>query len=610
MTETHLAPSNAATNGVAPVHASLDLGAIGNGTLGALIDARGRIVWACVPAFDGDPTFCALLSPRNHDGGWYDVVLDGQTLAEQHYEPNSAILVTRLHDAQGNVLEITDFAPRFRQYGRVYHPLMLIRRLRPVVGTPRICVRLRPLRKYGSEVPERTWGSNHVRFLLDGLNLRLTTDLPLPCIRDELPMLLDREVHLLLGPDETLSADLTHVARDHLLQTRNYWHDWVRNLSLPIDCQDAVIRAAITLKLCQYEGSGAIIAAMTTSVPEAADTARNWDYRYCWLRDAAFVVRTFNRLGATRSMTEYLRFIANVVTADGELQPLYGIHYERSLEERFTADLMGYRGMGPVRVGNAAWFQRQHDVYGSVVLAASQLFFDRRIDAGDLASLFARLEPLGVRAAELFDQPDAGIWEYRGRASVHTYSAVMCWAGCDRLARIAEHLGLSERAQHWKAQSDRLHREIVARAWHAERGVFTGAFGDPMLDASVLLMHEVGFLPPQDARFVATVEAIGRELRDGDLVFRYRVPDDFGAPETAFNLCTFWYIDALAAIGRRDEARSLFETMLARANPLGLFSEDIDPANGEAWGNFPQTYSMVGVIQCAMRLSRRWEEVV
>ena len=589
---------------------SLNLGVIGNGTLGALIDVRGRVVWACVPAFDGDPAFCALLSPRTHDAGWYDVVLDQQVRSEQHYEPNSAILVTRLHDASGAVLEITDFAPRFRQFGRMYHPMMMVRRLRPVVGSPRICVRLRPLRNYGSEVPERTWGSNHLRFVLNGLNLRLTTDLPLPFVRDELPLLLDREAHLILGPDETVNVDLAHLTREHLDLTRSYWRDWVRNLSLPVDWQDAVIRAAITLKLCQYEGSGAIIAAMTTSIPEAANSARNWDYRYCWLRDAAFVVRTLNRLGATRTMTEYLRFIANVAAADGELQPLYGIHHEKSLHEHEAPELAGYRGMGPVRIGNAAWFQRQHDVYGSVVLAATQLFFDQRLEGIDLFATFARLELLGEKAAQLYDQPDAGIWEYRGRASVHTYSAVMCWAACDRLARIAGHLGIGDRARHWNAEAARLHAEIVARAWDADRGVFTGAFGESMLDASVLLMHEVGFLPPRDPRFVATVEAIGSELRDGDVVFRYRAADDFGTPETAFNLCTFWYIDALAAIGQREQARQLFDAMLTRANPLGLFSEDIDPRNGEAWGNFPQTYSLVGVIQCAMRLSRRWEEVV
>lgn len=589
--------------------ASLDLGVIGNGGLGALVDAQARIVWCCFPAFDGDPAFCSLLSPR-HDAGYYDVSLEHQISSEQRYETNSAILVTVLHDANGGAVEVIDFAPRFRQYGRYYHPVMLMRRLRPVAGEPRIRVRLRPLRNYGTEVPERTWGSNHVRYVLDGWVMRLTTDLPLPTVRDELSILLDREAHLILGPDETVTDSVSHLTRQYLEETRSYWREWVRNLSLPLEWQEAVIRAAITLKLCQYEGSGAIVAAMTTSIPEHADSQRNWDYRYCWLRDSAFVVRALNRLGATRTMEEYLRFIANIATTDGVLQPLYGIHYEKRLEERVAPDLAGYRGMGPVRVGNAAYTQLQHDNYGSVVLAATQLFFDQRIDTIGNAATLARLEPLGTLAAKLYDQPDAGLWEYRGRASVHSYSAVMCWAACERLARIAEHLRIADRAAHWHAQAKRLHADILERAWNPRRNAFTAAFGEDMLDASALLLHGVGFVAADDPRYVATVEAIGRELRHGDTLFRYRAPDDFGMPETTFNICTFWYVDALAAIGRRDEARTLFESMLARANPLGLFSEDLDPRTGEAWGNFPQTYSLVGLINSAMNLSRRWEETV
>mgnify|MGYP003769330507 CR=1 FL=1 len=590
--------------------ASLDLGVIGNGSVGALIDATGRIVWCCLPAFDSDPVFCALMSPREHDAGYFAVELEGLASAVQQYEPNTAVLTTILRDNTGNALEITDFAPRYRQYGRFYHPVTLMRRLRPVSGQPRVRVRLRPLRDYGAAVPERTWGSNHVRYLLDGWTLRLTTDLSLPHVRDELSFLLDRTAHLLLGPDETVTDDVARLVRDQLEQTRHYWREWVRNLSVPVDWQAAVIRAAITLKLCQYEGSGAIVAAMTTSIPESPDSGRNWDYRYCWLRDAAFVVRALNRLGATRSMEEYLRFIANIATAEDELQPLYGIHYERELHERIVPGLAGYRGMEPVRVGNAAWTQRQHDAYGSVLLATSQLFFDQRITPAGNVATFERLEPLGRLAARLYATPDAGIWEYRGRTAAHTYSAVMCWAACDRLARIAAQIGLTSRAEYWRQEAVRLHADITARAWHGGRHAFTACFGDEALDASVLLMHDVGFIRADDPRFIATVEAVGEELRHGSYVFRYRAADDFGLPHSTFNLCTFWYIDALAALGHCDEARELFTAILARANPLGLFSEDIDPTTGEAWGNFPQTYSMVGLIQAAMRLSRRWEEVV
>jgi GH15 family glucan-1,4-alpha-glucosidase len=443
------------------------------------------------------------------------------------------------------------------------------------------------------------------------MTLRLTTDAPLRLVRDGLPFVLDRELRFVLGPDETLTRSIRSFVDGARRQTEDYWFEWSRYLSLPLEWQDAVIRSAITLKLCQYEDTGGVVAALTTSIPEAPGTQRNWDYRYCWLRDAAFVVRALNRLGATRTMEEYIRYIFNLVAGDeSELQPVYGIGFERELAEDDMPALAGYRGMGPVRCGNLAWLQKQHDVYGSVVLASAQLFFDQRLrNPGDVA-MFERLEPLGEQAWALHDQPDAGLWEFRGRAHVHTYSAVMCWAACDRLARIAARFGLEERVGYWRLRADAIRERILAEAWNAERGHFADAFGGERLDASLLLLADLGFVEARDPRFVATVEAIGRDLKRGHGLFRYIAPDDFGAPETSFTICTFWYIDALAAIGRRDEARSMFEAVLARRNPLGLLSEDLAFDTGEAWGNFPQTYSHVGLIIAAMALSKPWQSAV
>ncbi|TLY50678.1 MAG: glycoside hydrolase family 15 protein [Gammaproteobacteria bacterium] len=578
--------------------ASLDLGIIGNGSIAALI------------AFDGDPVFCALLSPRTHDAGYFDIALDGESAHSQRYLDNSAVLVTELASSDGSAIEITDFAPRYKQYGRYFHPMSLIRSVRPIAGAPRITLRLRPLADYGAQRPERTFGSNHLRFLLDGVVLRATTDAPLPMLRDELPFLLDREIHIVLGPDEVLTDAPARHARAMREATLDYWRDWVRYLSIPAEWQEAVIRAAITLKLSQYEGTGAIVAAMTTSIPEAPGTQRNWDYRYCWLRDAAFVVRALNRLGATRSMEEYLRYIFNLaVSADGALAPVYGIHFERELIEREAEHLAGYRGMGPVRVGNDAWRQRQHDAYGSVVLAATQLFFDHRLAVSGDAAAYARLERCGEAAWRLREQADAGLWEFRSRALVHTYSSTMCWAACDRLARIASALHLDERATLWRERANEIRTLILSRALHRD-GHFVDAFDGNGLDASLLLLADLGFVAYDDPRYRATVDVIGRELRRGDHMFRYIAPDDFGAPETSFAICSFWYVDALAATGRVAEARALFEHLLTRRNPLGLLSEDLHPATGELWGNFPQTYSLVGLINSAMRLSRRWEDLL
>jgi GH15 family glucan-1,4-alpha-glucosidase len=588
--------------------AGLELGVIGNGSFGALIDPRGRIVWGCLPAFDGDPAFCALLSPRDQEGGDFGIELEEFARAEQTYIANTAVLRTVLHDSRGGSVELLDFAPRWRRHGRFYRPVSIIRRITPLSGNPRIRVQARPLADWGARVPEHTWGSNHIRWLLPAFTLRLTTDVPVRCIRDGLPFVLNQRMHLVLGPDESLARSIDGYVEEALGRTLDYWREWVRYLSIPLEWQEAVIRSAITLKLCQYEDSGAIIAAMTTSIPEAPGSSRNWDYRYCWLRDAAFVVRALNRLGATRSMEEFLRYIFNIATHDGSLQPLYGIGFEEHLEEHEVESLAGYRGMGPVRRGNLAWIQKQHDVYGSVVLASTQLFFDQRLAAPGDAGTFARLEPLGERAFALFDVPDAGLWEFRGRAEVHTYTAAMCWAACDRLAKIASRLCLDDRAAHWRERADSIHATTLARAWRAEANRFSASFQSDYLDASLLLLADIGFLSADDPRYAATVDAIGRELRHGDGVFRYVAPDDFGTPETSFTICTFWYIDALAAIGRKDEARELFERVLARRNRLGLLSEDMAFEDGEGWGNFPQTYSHVGLINAAMRLSRSWQE--
>lgn len=588
---------------------NLDLGVIGNGSFGALLDARARVVWCCLPAFDGDPAFCTLLQPQL-DGGDWSIELDGFVSSEQHYVANTAILRTVLRDGSGGAVEITDFAPRWRQHGRFYRPVMLVRRVRPLSGSPRIRVRLRPLADWGAREPERTWGSNHLRFLLPGGVLRMTTDLPQRVLRDELATVLDRDLHFVLGPDETLTQPVDRFVREAEQLTCDYWREWVRYLSIPPEWQEAVIRSAITLKLCQYEDSGGIIAAMTTSIPEAPHTPRNWDYRYCWLRDAAFVVRVLNRLGATRTMEQYIRYIFNLATSEeGDMQPVYGIAYESELAEEEVSSLQGYRGMGPVRKGNLAWVQKQHDTYGSVVLASAQMFFDQRLEYPGDEATFRRLEPLGERAFALHDKPDAGLWEFRGRAHVHTYSAAMCWAACDRLAKIAARLGLDDRDRYWRERADTIHARITDAAWNKSLGHFVDAFDGERLDASLLLLADLGFIAATDPRFVATVDAIGRELRHGDALYRYRAPDDFGDPETSFTICTFWYVDALAATGRKQEAREMFERVLARRNPLGLLSEDFAFGDhGEAWGNFPQTYSHVGLVMAAMQLSRPWQD--
>ncbi|MHB8835149.1 MAG: glycoside hydrolase family 15 protein [Candidatus Methylomirabilia bacterium] len=593
------------------MNSSLDLALIGNCQIGALADPRGELVWCCVPRFDGDPAFCSLLLEHAAGAGHgYCVVeLVDQVDAEQSYLPNSAVLVTRLTDAHGGVVELTDFAPRFRQYGRMFIPMMLVRQVRRVEGSPRIVLRSRPAFDYGRQRCGTTSGSHHVRYVSPEWTLRLTTDASITALLQETPFLLENRLTMIFGPDEPVSESIEVLSRRFLAETLAYWQEWVRGLGLPFEWQDEVIRAAITLKLNTFEDTGAIIAAMTTSIPEEPSTGRTWDYRYCWLRDAYFVVNALNRLGVTHTMERYLGFLTNIAAgAPGSvIQPVYGIDGRVALEEREVGTLSGYRGMGPVRVGNQAYQQVQHDVYGSAILAVTHVFFDRRLMLGGTEALFRRLEPLGAMAVAVHDQPDAGMWELRGVRRVHTFSSIMCWAACDRLAKIADRLALPERAAHWRSKANRIHAVICAQAWNASKQAFTGTFAGEALDAGLLLMHDVGFLAVDDPRFASTVAAVERELRHGDFIFRYVEPDDFGVPSNAFVICTYWYIYALAALGRSEEARSLFEDLLARRNRHGLHAEHLDVHTGEQWGNFVQTYSMVGLINAAIRLSRRWD---
>ncbi|MGE5510832.1 MAG: glycoside hydrolase family 15 protein [Bacteroidota bacterium] len=589
-------------------HKALDLAPIGNGRIAALIDSTGSLVWWCFPRFDGDPVFCRLLA-GDEEKGFCDVVLHGAVRTTTEYLRNTAVVQTTIEDRAGNAVRITDFAPRFLRYERVFHPPQIFRRIEPISGLPRITLRVRPTYDYGRPCTGSALGSNHIRYSGGANTLRLTTDAPLSYVASETAFALTQPVTLIFGPDEPFESAIDTLSREFLERTRDYWIHWVRLLGIRLEWQADIMRAAITLKLCNFDETGAVIAAHTTSIPEAPGSSRTWDYRYCWLRDAYFVIKALNRLGATETMESYINYITSIaIDAERPLRPVYGIVYDEPLTERIATDLAGFQGIGPVRIGNQAAEQLQHDSYGSIILGASQMFIDERLPRMGDEGLFRRLEPLGHQAARFVMEPDAGLWEYRGRTRVHTHSATMCWAACDRLARIAALLGISDRAAYWKQQAATLQAMILERAWNERRQAIVGAFDHDDLDASVLTLAELGLVQASDPRFLKTVELIGKELNRGGFIMRYTAADDFGEPETAFLVCQFWYIDALRLIGRRDEARALFNHVLSHRNAFGILSEDIAPATGMLWGNLPQTYSMAGIINTGMNLSRRWDE--
>jgi len=595
---------------------SLDLWPIGNCQVSALVDSSAGFVWACQPRVDGDPLFCSLLEPERDPepeipaGEWRFVLVD-QVSAVPGYLGNTPILSTRLTDSRGGEVDVIDFCPRFERSGRAYRPVAFIRIVKPVAGSPRLRIFLNPSVDAGAKDAATTTGTNHIRFLVQPQSLRLTTDAPVSSVLDGKPFRIERSLNFFFGPDEPFSGDVGVEAAKMLHQTSKHWRLWVRGLAIPLEWQDVVIRCAITLKLCQHEETGAIVAALTTSIPEHDGSQRNWDYRYCWIRDAYFTVQALNRLGALDVLESYLAYLRNIIdnSEGGTIQPLYGVSGTPRLDEKTAEGLGGYRGLGPVRIGNAAYGQNQHDAFGQIILSSAQAFFDRRLLRMATREDFESLEVVGEKAVQSFDLPDAGLWEFRTRNAVHTYSAAMCWAACDRLGKIAAVLGLDGRADHWQAEAARIHAVISDRAYVPEEGRFSATFNGDELDASLLQLADLQFLAPSDPRFDRTLQAVELELRRGEHMLRYASEDDFGRPQSAFNFCTFWLIEALHFTGRSDEARDLYELMLERLTPAGLLSEDTDFDTGELWGNYPQTYSLVGLINCAGILSKPWSAV-
>ena len=585
----------------------MDYGVIGNGQVAALVDGSADVAFLCLPRLDGDAVFNGLLGGP----GTFRITLRDLADTEQSYLRNTAILETLLTDGSGARVRITDFAPKFRAKGRDFRPMSIVRRVEVLEGSPQMLVTLAPVGDYGKTdlTPER--GTSHLSYR-GTAPFRVTTNAPITHIESGTAFVPASETAFVLTPDEPLSTDPVHLAREWEAETREWWRDWVKSLAVPLDYQEAVIRAAIGLKMCVFEDTGGVVAALTTSIPEHKGSERNWDYRYCWIRDAYFAVSALARLSDLAARNHYGNWLMSVAAprAGEEIQPLFGIGLEETITEWVADHLPGFEGHTPVRIGNAAYEQVQNDVYGQIILGLAQNFFDERREHVFGESEFAILEKVGQTAVDKWDEPDAGIWEFRTSSSVHTSSVMFCWAACDRLAKIADHLGKAERREHWRGEADTIKAAILEKGWNAEREAFTASFGGEELDASLLLLNELGVVAADDPKFVATVERIDEELRSGNHVFRYVAKDDFGEPETAFTACTFWHIDALHRIGRTEDAREMFENLLACRNRFGMLSEDIYCHDETLWGNYPQTYCLAGIIDCARRLSRPWTVVI
>lgn len=585
---------------------TLDLGLIGNCAYSALLE-RGRVRWLCWPRMDSSFVFGSLLDDER--GGEFSVEMVDAERVEQSYVENTNVIRTEFHGPSGS-FELIDFAPRFRLYDRYFKPTTLVRILRPLSGQPMIRVRCEPRYDYG-RVEATAWSaSNHIEYGGMPTPLRLTTNLSLTYVREGRPFILSKPGHMALTWGQPMESALEATAEEFLSRTVDHWHRWVKRMRIPRDYQREVIRSALALKLHQFEDTGALLAATTTSIPEHPGSGRTWDYRYCWLRDSYFTLNAFERLGQLEEMERFLDYLRNLCASHPDkLQPLFGINGETEIHEEILDHLAGYQGDGPVRIGNQAYEHVQNDAYGEMILAVSRSLLDVRFDSrSDVGGARRIVDQLMGQIERRLEEPDAGLWELRNSTALHSFTVLTHWAGARRVAEIGAHLGdggLVERGSSIEAAARRI---LDTRCWDAERGVLTQAADKPHLDSAMLLALHFGFFEGNDPRARTHVETIRRELgTEAGLLRRYAVADDFGYQEAAFTVCAFWLVEALAMIGELDDAQQLYRQLLGYANGFGLFSEDIMPANGQMSGNFPQTYSHVGLINSAFRLSRDWD---
>ena len=578
-----------------------DYGLIGNCAYQAHIHLNSNISWMCWPRFDSSFIFGGLMD-KNKGGEFSILPPDGVKSSKQYYIENSNVLCTEIQSSEGSY-RITDFAPRFFQHDRYYKPLMLVRKIEPISGTPRAIISCDPRGEYGKIKPRHYYASNHIEYLGLEYDLRLTTNVPITSILDKESVVINGPKYLVLTYGAPLEATLEHTVETFLNRTVNYWQGWVKNMSVTNFHQEEVIRSALALKIHQFEDTGAIIAAGTTSLPESPGSGRNWDYRYCWLRDTYYTLTAFNHIGHFEEMEKYFNYFVNISGKSTErYQPLYTITGKDKIEEIIT-DLDGYMGNKPVRVGNQAYTHIQNDVYGQILVSILPLYNDKRFINSERRDSLKMIYDLLQKIENIMEEPDAGLWEFRNKQQYHCYTYLFHWAGAQAALKIGRSFEDDKMAKQAQKLIDASAKKIEA-CLDPERGVYTQAIGTPNLDASNLQLITMNYLDPASPATARHLEELEKDLKTEEgLFYRYKHADDFGTPETTFLICAFWYVEALACVGRTKEAIEVFERLISYSNHLGLLSEDVDRTNGSQWGNFPQAYSHVGLVNAAYRIS-------
>lgn len=585
---------------------NLNYGVIGNCKSAALVSQEGAIDWACMPDFNSSSVFASLLDQKR--GGHFRIITDDSwNKTKQIYIKNTNILLTSYSNGKDS-FEVIDFMPRYKKAnGRYHNPPDIIRLVRPKKGTPEAIFDYDPKLGYARNETITRKSTDCIKsHTKRGAyeSVYLYTSFDFDSILQKKPVPIKNNHFFLIGYNQKLmdiSIDLIELEYE---KTKVYWMDWVSRTHLYPKYNDLIKRSALVLKLLSFQQSGALLAAVTTSLPETIGEVRNWDYRFCWIRDASMIVSTITKLGHKNTAERFLNFVLSIISYKNErMQIMYGIRGEKKLTEYILNWLDGYENSKPVRIGNAAYLQKQNDIYGILLDLIHQAFvlFGRDYDTAE--DLWTIVRSLTKTVVNNWRREDMGIWELRSQKKHFVFSKVLCWVAMDRAIKIAELLHKDEYIPKWRKTRNIIKDQILTRGWNDEIGAFTQAYGSRELDAANLLMAHYNFIEPDDPKYHQTVMKTREELVNNGLMYRYKDKDDFGLPKSSFTICTFWLISSLALIGKRKEAGKLFKNILSKANHVGLYSEDIDFETGRLLGNFPQGYSHLALINTAISLA-------
>lgn len=585
---------------------NLDYGAIGNCRSAALVSAKGSIDWLCFPDFDSPSVFAKILDKEK--GGSLSFEVEAGCKISQQYKAHTNILST-LFETEEWAFEVVDFMPRYKieDFNDHFLPPELYRLLRVKRGVPQLKVCYDPKLNYASLDVVHKDGPKYIKSVAindERETIYLYSDLDYTSILQKKSITLTNDSFLLVSYNQKLiPVDIKRVELEYQ-RTRVYWLNWTNRSRKFTQYNDSIERSMLVLKLMSYQRTGAVLAALTTSIPETIGEVRNWDYRFCWMRDASMSIKTLLSLGHRGAAKRFMDYIHSILKSKGDrFQIMYGIRGERELIEFQLEYLSGFQNSRPVRIGNAAYSQKQSDSVGYLmdVIYQYYLYFPGTLD--EIEDMWEVVKNIVKTVYEDWKLPDNGIWEIRGKSSHFVLSKVMCWVALDRAVRIAELLNETGYAEKWRKEADRIRIDVHKKGWKDSIQSFSQTYENEDLDASLLLMEGYGFIDATDERYIKTVAAIQKDLRRNGLLYRYINHDDFGLPSSAFTICTFWMIRALFVTGNTQEARALFDTMLSYANHVGLFSEDLDFETKAQLGNFPQAYSHLALIETAQLFS-------